>query len=188
MKEKFRKHIEKTIELSDKEFEYIYSLFENKKIEKKDFLVTKGQKVENVFWVINGILKASYLDKNGKNHILQFAMEDWWITDYQAFVNKTNASIDVTAIEHSEVLSLSLSNREKICSESHKMANFFRIKSNSSNISLQARVLKLLSSNSKEQYDEFISKYPQLIQRLPKNLIASYLGVSRETLSRLNKL
>lgn len=188
MKEKFRQHIENIISLTDTEYDYIYSLFETKKIEKKGFLVKKGQKVDNVYWVIKGILKASYLDQNGKHHILQFAMEDWWITDYQAFVNGTKASIDVICIEPSEVLSLSLSNREKICSESHKMANFFRIKSNSSSISLQARILKLLSSNSKERYDEFISKYPLLIQKLPKNLIASYLGVSRETLSRLNKL
>ena len=86
------------------------------------YLVKKGQKVDNVYWVIKGILKASYLDQNGKHHILQFAMEDWWITDYQAFVNEAKASIDVICIEPSEVLSLSLSNREKICSESHRFS------------------------------------------------------------------
>lgn len=188
MKEKFRQHIEKITSLTDEEYDYVYSHFEIKKIDKKDILIKKGQYVEHVFWVINGIIKASYLDQNGKQHIIQFAMEDWWITDYQSFINKTKATIDVTCVESSEVLALSLSNREKICSESHKMANFFRIKSNASNISLQTRILKLLSSNSKERYNEFLSKYPQLIQRLPKHLIASYLGVSRETLSRLNNL
>ncbi|WP_075344696.1 Crp/Fnr family transcriptional regulator [Tenacibaculum agarivorans] len=186
MKEKFRKHIEKIISLTDQEYEYIYSHFATRKINRKDFLVERDKYVENVYWVVEGLFEASYVDQNGKRNIIQFAMDDWWITDYNAFFNKTRASIDVTCIATSTVLSLSLSNREKICFESHKMANFFRIKSNLSNVASQKRILNLLSSNAQERYEEFISKYPELIQKLSKKSIASYLGVSRETLSRLN--
>lgn len=186
MKKKFRKHIEKIISLTDEEYDYIFSHFEPRIINRKDLLVEKDTYVDCVFWVVEGVFEASYIDQNGKRNILQFAMDDWWVTDYNAFFNKTRASIDVTCVAPSTVLSLSLTNREKICFESHKMANFFRIKSNLSNVASQKRILTLLSSNAQERYEEFISKYPELIQRLPKKSIASYLGVSRETLSRLN--
>ena len=88
--------------------------------------------------------------------------------------------------ESTEVLTLSLYNREKLCADMHKIEHFFRKKSNNGYIALQRRILSLLNSNAKERYEKFISQYPTLLQRLPKTLIASYLGVSRETLSRLS--
>ena len=186
MKNKFRQHIEKTTSLTDEEFDFVFSHFKRKQIDKKQCIIKKGKPVENVYWVLKGLMKASYLDLNGKQHIIQFAVEDWWITDYQAFINKKKATIDVSCLETSEVLVLSFSDREKMCSENQKMANFFRIKSNASNAALQKRVLTLLSSNSEERYNELLSEHPKLLQRVPKHLIASYLGLSRETLSRLS--
>jgi CRP-like cAMP-binding protein len=92
----------------------------------------------------------------------------------------------VDCIEDSELFCLSLQNREKLCDEMHKVANFFLIKSNKGYIAQQQRILSLLNSNAKERYEQLLALYPGILNRVPKQLIAAYLGVSRETLSRLH--
>jgi CRP-like cAMP-binding protein len=186
MSKELRKHIEKITPLTDKEFDYIYSHFTIKKLKKHQFLIQEGDRVANDYLVTKGLLKAYLVGKGDKEHILQFALEDWWITDYQAYFNQTEATITIDCIEDSEVLCLSLHNREKICSEMHKMEHFFRKKSNGGYVALQRRILSLLNSSAKERYIALLEQSPKLFQRVPKTLIASYLGVSRETLSRLN--
>jgi CRP-like cAMP-binding protein len=186
MSDLLRQHIEKITPLSDAEFEYILSHFSTQRLKKHQFLIQEGQLVANDYLVTKGCLKAYHIDANGKEHILQFAMEDWWVTDYQAYFNQTKATIHVDCIEDVELLSLSLINREKICAEMHKMEHFFRKKSNSGYVALQKRILSLLNSSAKERYEQLLQQYPHLSQRVPKQLIAAYLGVSRETLSRLN--
>ncbi|NBA87541.1 cyclic nucleotide-binding domain-containing protein [Emticicia sp. CRIBPO] len=180
-----RQHFEKMIPLSDQEFDYLLSHFTTKKLRKHQFLVQEGDFVMNDYFVVKGLLKAYHTDQEGKDHILQFAMEDWWITDYQAYFSQSPASLTIDCVEEVELLCLSLQNRDKICAELHKIENFFRRKSNSGYIALQRRILSLLNSNAKERYEQLLQQYPGLFQRVPKTLIASYLGVSRETLSRL---
>ncbi|WP_028980560.1 Crp/Fnr family transcriptional regulator [Sporocytophaga myxococcoides] len=186
MYKELRQHFEKIISLTDSEFEYICSHFSVKKLKKHQFLVQEGDLVNNDYFVIKGLLKAYHTDNEGRESIMQFAMEDWWITDYQAYFSQSKATLNIDCIEDIEVLSLSLQNRDKICAEMHKVEHFFRKKSNMGYIALQRRILSLLNSNAKERYDQFVDLYPSLIKRLPKILIASYLGVSRETLSRLS--
>ncbi|MDO5106071.1 Crp/Fnr family transcriptional regulator [Capnocytophaga sp.] len=184
---KLRSHFEKIVTLTDDEFEAVASYFSFKTLRKHQFLVQQGEAVQNDFWVVSGLLKAYYLAPNGKEHILQFAMEDWWITDYQAYFGKTSAQLNVNCLEDTQVLCLSLENREKICSNFQKIDTFFRKKANAGYVALQKRILSLLNDNPKERYTQFLTLYPTLLQRIPKTLIASYLGVSRETLSRLNQ-
>jgi CRP-like cAMP-binding protein len=181
-----RKHIGKIVLLTDKEFEYVLSHFTIKKLKKHQFLIQEGDSVANDYFVVKGLLKAYHTDKNSKEHILQFAFEDWWITDYQAYFNQIEATIAIDCIEDCEVLCLSLYNREKICSELHKMEHFFRKKSNGGYVALQRRILSLLNSSAQERYESLLKQTPKLFQRVPKALIASYLGVSRETLSRFS--
>lgn len=181
-----RQHIEKITPLTDQEFDYILSHFTTKKLKKHQFLIQEGDVVTNDYFVVKGLLKASFTNNDGKEHILQFAMEDWWISDFQAYFNQTEATQNIDCIEAVEVLCLSLTNREKLCAEMHKIEHFFRRKSNFGYIALQNRILSLLNKNAKERYQELIINYPTLFQRVPKTLIASYLGVSRETLSRFS--
>lgn len=183
---KLRQHFEKITPLTDQEFDYIFSQFTAKKLKKHQFIIQEHDYVPNDFYVVSGLLKASHIDKEGKEYIMQFAMEDWWVTDYQAYFNQTKATINIDCIENVELLCLSLQNRDKICAELHKIEHFFRKKSNFGYIALQRRILSLLNSNAKERYEQLLNQYPSLFQRVPKTLIASYLGVSRETLSRLS--
>lgn len=181
-----RRHFEKITPLTDQEFDYILSHFTTKKLKKHQFLIQEGDAVTNDYFVVKGLLKASFISEEGKEHILQFAMKDWWITDFQAYFNQTNATLTIDCIEDVEVLCLSLTNREKLCAELHKIEHFFRRKSNFGYIALQRRILSLLNSNAKERYEQLLLQYPTLFQRISKTLIASYLGVSRETLSRFS--
>lgn len=186
MSTELRQHIEKITPLTDQEFDYIFSHFTFKKFKKHQFLVQEEDDVINDYFVIKGLVKAYHLDNAGKEYIMQFAMEDWWVTDYQAYFGQSKATLNIDCIEDVELLALSLHNRDKICAELHKMEHFFRRKSNMGYVALQRRILSLLNSNAKERYEQLLINYPTLLQRVPKTLIASYLGVSRETLSRFS--
>lgn len=186
MNSRLREHIEKIIPLTDAEFEYALSHFTLKKFKKHQFLIQEGEIVTFDFFVISGLVKASHTDEVGKQHIMQFAMEDWWISDYQAYFNQARATLTVDCIEDTEVFCLTLENREKLCADLHKIEHFFRKKSNSGYIALQQRILSLLNSSARDRYVKLLKQYPSLFQRVPKTLLASYLGVSRETLSRLS--
>jgi CRP-like cAMP-binding protein len=186
MSQELRQHIEKITPVTNQEFEYILSHFTPRKFKKHQYIVQEGEPVANDFFVIKGLLKAYHTDKEGKEHIMQFAMEDWWITDYQAYFNQTTATLNIDCIEDVEVLCLSLPNRDKLCADLRKVEHFFRKKSNAGYVALQRRILSLLNSSAKERYEQLLVQYPSLFQRVPKTLIAAYLGVSRETLSRLS--
>lgn len=186
MSNTLRHHIEKITVLSDAEFDYVLSHFKTLKFKKHQFMVQEGQPVENDYFILSGCVKSYHTDETGKVHIIQFGIQDWWITDYEAYYNQTTGTVNIDCIEDTEVLCLSFSDREKLCAELHKIEHFFRKKTNKRNVALQNRILSLLSSDAKTRYDNLLKQYPQLFQKVPKHLIASYLGVTRETLSRLN--
>ncbi|MBB1541663.1 MAG: Crp/Fnr family transcriptional regulator [Flavobacteriaceae bacterium] len=181
-----RQHIEKIVSLTDEEFDFVKSKFHLTEIKKHQFLIREGERVPYDFLVVQGLLKSSLHTENGKQHILQFAMEDWWITDYQAYLNGTKATLNVDSLEDSKLLAISSDDLESMCKKLPKMEYFFRKKSNRGYAALHQRVLCLLSSDAQSRFDQFLKQYPKILQRLPKYLIASYLGVSRETLSRLH--
>ena len=181
-----RKHIEEIIPLTDDEFAYILGHFRQVSRRKNHYVVQVGEPVNQEFWVVKGCLKSCFYDHSGKEHILQFAMENWWITDYEAFNNRTTSTIFIDCTEDSELLSISYENREKLSSEMHKMERFWAKKTKLGYIALQKRILSLLKDTARERFDKLLSQYPDLFRRVPKKLIASYLGVSRETLSRFN--
>jgi CRP-like cAMP-binding protein len=182
-----RHHFEQITPLTDDEFSYIMTHFSSKKLKRHQYLLQAGDRVQYDYFVVSGLLKAYFANADdGKEHIMQFAMEDWWVTDYQAYFNQTPSMLDIDCLEDVEVLCLSFSNRDKLCGELHKIEHFFRRKSNAGYVALQRRILSLLNSNAKERYEQMLKQYPKLFQRVPKTLIASYLGVSRETLSRFS--
>jgi CRP-like cAMP-binding protein len=187
MSELLKQQINAISPLTSEEFDYVLQHFELRKYQKKAFVLQEGQQVRYDYFILCGCLKSYSTDENGKQHIIQFGLQDWWITDYQGYYFQTNATISIDCIEDSELLCLSFENREKLCAEMHKIEHFFRKKTNRRNVALQQRILSLLSSSSKERYNALLLQYPQLFQKLPKHLIAAYLGVSRETLSRLTK-
>ena len=152
---------------------------------KNQFLIHEGDEVKYEFLVLSGVYKVFYIDGKAKEFIMMFAKEDWWMTDYSAFFQQAKATMFVECIEAGEVLCSTLEAREKLSSEFHKMEHFFRVKLTNRHVILQERIKLLLSSSPSERFEAFSKLYPDLLQKLPKKLIANFLGVSRETLSRL---
>lgn len=183
--DRLRKHIEQITPLQDDEFDYIKSFYTLKKVRKHQYLIHEGDDVKYEYLVLSGIYKVFYVDEQGKEYIIQFAQENWWMSDYQGFFNQQKASTYIECIEEGEVFYSTLQTREKLAAEFHQMEHFFRVKLTNGYVALQQRIKLLLSSTPQQRYEEFAKLYPNLLQRIPKKLIAEYLGVSRETLSRL---
>ncbi|MHA7059511.1 Crp/Fnr family transcriptional regulator [Aquimarina sp. M1] len=186
MKEKLRSHIEEIITLTDDEFALVLSYFSFEKYKKKDFLIQQGELVKHCYFIISGLLKLIYEDEGGKQHIVSFAMEDWWESDFSGFFTESKATMSLQCIEDTSVLSISLKNYQKLSCELPKIESFFLKKSNAGHCASQNRIVSLLTLDAQERYKQLFEQYPLLFQRVSKTLLASYLGVSRETLSRLH--
>ena len=183
--ELLRQHIEAITPLNDGEFEYIKSFFTHKKVRKNQYLVQEGDLVRNEYLVLSGIYKVFYLNEDGKESICMFAQTNWWVSDYKSFFTQMPAAMYLECIEEGEVLCLSLHGREKLAAEMHKMEHFFRVKLTHGFVALQERIKLLLSNTPQKRYEQFAKLYPDLLQQVPKKFIAEFIGVSRETLSRL---
>ncbi len=183
-----RKQIEEIVPLTDDEFDFVLEHFQKKSFKKHQIVQHEGDYAPFDFFVVQGLTRVTKLDDDGKEHILQFGMENWWITDSEAFHKRTKATLIVDCLEDTKTLALTLENKEKLSKELPKMQTFFLKKTTNGYIALQKRILCFLSSNANDRYHNLITLYPGLMQRVPKSMIASYLGVTRETLSRLTKI
>lgn len=186
MEEILREHIEKIVPLTDDEFAFVLSHFTAKKFKRHQFLIREGQQVIFSYFVVTGLLKLVYTDESGKQHVVSFAMEDWWESDFQAYHSSKKATMALKCVEDTDVFCLSLEGYQKLCAGLHKMEHFFLTKANFGHMGSQRRIISLLTTNAKERYEQLLNQFPALFQRVPKTLLASYLGVSRETLSRLS--
>lgn len=180
-------HISKDISLSPSEKEEFTGILSEKKILRKEFLIQPGDKVDSEYYVVKGCLKAYYRDQAGEDHIIQFAIEDWWISDFEAFFKETPAELYVEAIEDSVLLKLDKATLELLYQRIPKFERFFRLKITNAFVTLRTRILSSLQKTGKERYLEFCKTYPKIEKRVPNYHIANYLGLKPESLSRIRK-
>jgi CRP-like cAMP-binding protein len=183
--QRLRKNIEEVTPVSDGEIEFINSFFLLKKVRRAQFLLHEGDDVQYEYMVLSGIYRIYYLDDDGKEHIVKFAQENCWMSDYKAFFNRDRATMFIECIEGGQVLCLTLYGREQLSAQLHKMEHFFKVRLTNDYVALEEHVKLLLLNTARQRYDEFVKSHPGLMQRIPKKIIASYLGVCRETLSRI---
>jgi len=181
------KNVSKHISLEREEEEYFTSLLKPKAIPRKNFLLREGQVCKMINFVQSGALRAFFIDNEGKEATIMFAIHDWWITDMYCFVTDQPAMQNIVAIEDSNVLQLKKADLEKLYIAVSKFERFFRIIMQNSYIREQLRVLHNLSLPAEERYNIFINKYPQLIPHVTQKQIASYLGITPEFLSIIRK-
>ncbi|CAM4039829.1 cAMP-binding domain of CRP or a regulatory subunit of cAMP-dependent protein kinases [Pedobacter westerhofensis] len=178
-------HLSKTITLTDDEFSYFFSHLKPLSFKKGESIITEGDTVSCEYFVLNGCLKTYYVNDDQKMLILQFAMSTWWASDYNALYNDVKATVHVDCITDTDVLCLTSEDRERLCREIYQLEYFFRWRSNKGFVATQRRLLSFMNNDARHRYEELLNMYPQLYNIVPKHLIAAYLGVSRETLSRL---
>ena len=186
MDDKFRNHIESIISLTDEEYVIVSSYFKTKSFKKHQFMVTVGEPAFYNYYLVSGLTKLVYTDASAKEHIIAFAMEDWWECDYQAYFSQIEATLSLECLEDTEVLCITLSNYHELCNALPKMERFFLEKLKGGFLASQGRILSLLTSGVQERYEQLINEQSGLLQRVSKTQIAAYLGVSREALSRLS--
>lgn len=184
-REILKRHIDQTIQLNDEQFDYFFSFFKPVSFKKKQSIIQIGDDVPCEYFVLNGCLKTFFVNDEQKMHILQFATKTWWASDYNALHNNKKATVNLDCVSDADTLCLSSEDREKVCKEIHEVETFLRWRSNKGYIGLQKRILSLLNNDARSRYEELMQQYPELYNLVPKHLIAAYLGVSRETLSRL---
>ena len=180
-----KEHITKSVELTDAQFDGFYACFKHESFKKGQILIREGDAVTREYFVLSGCLKTYFLNDELRMTILQFAMPTWWASDYDALYNRHPAAVIVDCVANAEVLSISADDRERICHEIEAIGHFFRWRTNRGYAASQRRLLSLMTNDTRKRYENLLVQYPTLFQLVPKHLIAAYLGVSRETLSRL---
>jgi CRP-like cAMP-binding protein len=178
-------HVFKHITLTQEEQSYFVSLLNVKKLKKKQYLDQEGDISKGPAFVTRGILRSYSLDKNGFEHVIQFAPPGWWIGDMYSIVKQKPGRLYVDAIEDSEILWLWKSDLDKLYSSIPKFERFFRILAENAIVAFENRLISNLSLPAIERYAQFCSVYPSLIESLPQKQVASYIGVTPEFLSKM---
>jgi len=180
-------NIAKHISLTKEQENYFLSLLKNKKVRKKLFLSQEGDISKGSFFVTEGILRSYTVDKNGFEHVLQFAPPGWWMADMYSLITQQPGSLSIDAVEDSDVLLLPKQELDKLYNEIPAFERFFRILAENALVTFQQRLIDNLSLTAKERYENFCKRYPLLIERLPQKQVASYIGVTPEFLSKMLK-
>jgi|SRR5687768_4050596 len=179
------KNISRFITLTPDEEQYFISLLKTKEIRKKEYLLQEGDVSRHQYFVNKGCLRTYTIDEKGLEHIIQFAIEDWWTGDMYSFLTQTPARFTIDALENSELLCLEKNALEELYTRIPKFERFFRHLLQNAFVALQERIVGSLSQPADERYCTFINKYPDMEKRLPLKQIASYLGITPESLSRI---
>lgn len=182
-----RAHIEKRIKLTDEEFNISSGFFVPKTIKKHQFLLNEGDVCKHLTFVNSGCLREYTIDNKGAEHIIQFAIEDWWVSDLNSFLSGLPATHNIDSLQDSEVLLLEKSARDKLLHEFPKMERFFRLLIEANHVATHRRIADSLSLSAEERYLKFMKTYPKLFEIVPQNQIASYLGITPQSLSRIRK-
>lgn len=177
--------ITKYIQLSAEDKQCFLGLLHTRTYKKKRLLLKDGEVCKNSSFVISGCLRGYTIDENGFEHVLNFAAAGWWIADMYSLITQKPGTLNIEALEETQVLLLSKSNQEKLYREVPQFERFFRIITENSLVTYQQRIIDNLSLDAEERYEHFCRRYPTLIYYLPKKQIASYIGVTAEFFSRM---
>ena len=178
-------YIQKIVTLTEEEAEQFASNFREVKIKKRQFIVQPNFTARHRNYVLEGAFRAYVVADEGQEHTIQFAIEDWWITDYNSFINQQPATMFVMALEDSVILQLEYQKEQELKKANHKFETFFRKIAERGLAFQQRRIISNLTQTAEERYEDFIHKYSHIAQRVPQYALASYLGMSIEFLSRI---
>ena len=173
--------------LNSKERDELFVHFTERKVKRRGFVLQQGDVCRHFTFVVSGCFKMYAVDKNGKEHNIQFAAENDWITDLASFYSEKPSQLYIEAIEPSIILQIKHPDLLSLYINYHKFDRNFRIIIEQKFIALQNRVLQNISSTAEERYQSFLEQYPHISNRLPNTQVASYLGITPEFLSKIRK-
>ena len=185
MSEIFKHHLEKFIELSEQEFEYIFPFFTIQSFKKKENLISEGQLCKSHYFVLEGCLRKFFINEKGAEQTIEFALETWWMTDTLAYEHGLPTDFYIQAIENSVILTINREDQELLLKQFPKMERYFRFVYQRAYGASQMRIKYLFSLSKEDFYHQFNQRYPAFVQRIPQYLLASFLGLTPEYLSEI---
>ena len=180
-------NIKPYVPLNEDDEKQFSSIIRTTKVKRRQFIVQPNFVCSHQTYVLQGAFRSYFVNDAGVDHTIQFAIEDWFISDFNSYINQTPASLFVEALEDSIVQQIEYNDVEKLCDQNPKFERFFRLVAQKSFAFSQRRVLSNLGKSAEERYLEFENLYPSIIQRVPQYALASYLGMSPEFLSKIRK-
>ena len=180
-------HIQKITSNPAIDGEAILSFFETKAFKKKDILQEEDKRCLSYFFVVKGCLRLFFTDYNGTEQTQQFALENWWMTDLNAFRSGRNSGYAIQALEPTDVLAITPANYESLLAAFPVMEKYFRLVYERAYAASLLRIQMISRMPKDEFYELFQSKYPDFLQRIPQKILASFLGFTPEYLSELRK-
>lgn len=180
-------HIEHKVSLTAEDKTKITTFFSLKKLRKRQYLLQEGNICKHMVFVVKGLLRTYNVDEKGNEHMSIFGWEGWWLSDFNSFLSGEPAIFNIDAIEDSELLMLSFEDYEALTLAVPIMDRYFRILYQNSLVTKERRLMSSITYSAEEKYVQLAESNPQIIERIPQNLIASYLGIAPETLSRIRK-
>lgn len=181
------KHIQRRVALTPDEREACEQFFLPRTIRKRQFLLQEGEVCRHIAFVTSGCLRAYTVDHKGEEHVIQFAIEDWWISDLHSYLTGTPGTYTIDALQDSRVLLLEKDGRDRLLEAVPRMEKFFRLLQEANYVATHRRIQETLSASAEERYLTFLATYPALAEKVPQQHIASYLGITPQSLSRIRK-
>jgi CRP-like cAMP-binding protein len=175
------------VPLTTQEEETIKTFLTPKKIRKKQYLLQEGDVCRSIAFVEKGALREFSVDENGNEQIIQFAIEGWTISDLYSFLTGEPATYNIEALEDSELVLISKSSHEELLNKVSKYETYIRLQITGAYVAMQKRLTSVLSLTPEERYNNLLQVYPDLVQRFPQHMIASHMGLTPETLSRIRR-
>lgn len=187
MHEQLKQSVSQKIDLSSEDFELLKSYFIPKKVRRRQYLLNAGDVCQHIIFVEKGLIRSFTVDDQGHEHVVQFAIEGWWISDVGSFLSGNDALYNIEALEDSEVLKLTKLEMDELLNRLPLMERYFRLLMQNNIIALQRRVIAYMSLSAEEKYLKLMEVAPDIMNRASQQHIASYLSITPETLSRIRK-
>src|SRR5690606_21692908 len=183
--EKIIGYLQQRVTVTESEALEFAGMFQEKKVRKKQFLVQPDFVARHRYYIIDGALRSFIVDDNGQETTIALAIDDWWITDYNSYIYQQPATLFVEAVSNATVLQLSYENEQQLKTSNPKFETFFRIIAARGLAAQQRRIITNLTQNAEQRYESFVQKYPKFVNSIPQYIIASFLGMSTEFLSKI---
>lgn len=180
-------YFNRILRLSEEEIAFLQEGFTERKIKRKQFILQEGEVCNKNTFIVEGCFRMYMVDLSGKEHNLQFAIENWWIGDIGSFHSEKPTKLNIEALENSRILQIKKEDQHKLFDDFPKFNRIFRVLAENAMVAMQHRILQDIGSTAEERYLDFLERYPQLFNRISNVQIASYLGVTPEFLSAIRK-
>ncbi len=187
MFESIDRYANQCVRLTAEEQTFFHSLLQLRKVRKKTFLLRKGEICKFEAYIVKGCIRTFYIDENGFEINLQFAVEDWWVSDIASFTDQKPSGLFIQTLEECELLMIFHDQKEQLFQTYPKFERMFRLMLQRNLSVLQHRFLATVSQPAEQRYLDFMQRYPNMEQRVPQHMIASYLGISAEFLSKIRR-